>query len=187
MGGDGATGAGSLEEFFSLLRFTRAEGRPRTGNQLMSDASNVVRGNFSDVRDGRVIDFASGASNPVQTAVFEISIAKTLKGSGAQTAYMEFIRGGIEVNAIHRLLPTKLDMIIFLHSADGWDPKVYRIEGAEKGHPSGTLLQTYLTQEGLVIGVAEGLRHPLADDPDQPIFDPARIKTLDDLEKEFVH
>ena len=49
------------------------------------------------------------------------------------------------------------------------------------------MLQTYLTQEGLVIGTEQTcLRHPLADDPDEPIFDPARIKTLDDLARELV-
>jgi hypothetical protein len=32
----------------------------------------------------------------------------------------------------------------------------------------------------MVVGTAEGLRHPMADDPAASVFDPARIKTLDD-------
>jgi hypothetical protein len=182
--GDAGAGPGNVDEFFSLLRFTRAEGLPRTGAQLIVEASNVVRGHFVAVQDGRTIDFATGAANPIHTAVFEIGIDKTLKGPVTSSVYMEFVRGGIEVQAIRELLPTKLQMIVFLHSADGWDPAVYRFEGAGKGHPPDTSLLTYLTQEGVVIETAAGLRHPMSDNPQTTVFDPTRIKSLDDLERE---
>ena len=75
---------GSADEFFALLRFTRVDGPFRTGTQLMTEASNVVRGRFSDVQDGRVIDFATGASNPLQTAVFALLGCKDTQGPPAR-------------------------------------------------------------------------------------------------------
>jgi hypothetical protein len=167
-----------------LLRFTRAEGIPLNAAQLVTKARTIVRGRLVGVAEGRTIDFATGASNPINTAVFQVEVTRVLKGAPTPDVYLEFIRGGIPVASIASVLPDGLDLLVFLSKADGWVAPTYRIDGEGKGHPPGTILETYLTQEGWVIDAAGGIQHPLADDPSARIFDESRIGSLDALEGE---
>jgi hypothetical protein len=184
-GVEGAT-TSSSSAFFGLLNFSSVSEEPRSDDGLVDDAVLIVRGRFVGVEEGRVVDFAEGTSNPIHMAVFHFAVNETLKGPDTPTAYVEHIRGGIPVQSYRDVLPQDLPIILFLRDASGWDPPVYKIEGDETGRPQGTRLHTYLTDQGLVMEDEGGLVYPLADDPDQEVFDETRIASLDELAQEII-
>jgi hypothetical protein len=136
--------------------------------------------------DGRTIDFIQGASHPLRTAVLKFRIETTVKGPVRPAAYVEFIRGGITIESINEVMPRAMTMMLFLRPADGWDPKVYRFEGADRGVPPGERLDTLTKQTGLVVEWKSGIDHPLAEDPRAQVFDEQLVKTLTDLQEAIV-
>src|SRR5690606_3099884 len=141
----------SPEEFFELLNFTNVTEREHTPEMLIDNSALIVRGRIVGVEEGRSIDYAESASNPINMAVFEVPVDRVLKSGAGASVYFEHIRGGIPVESFREVLPADLPMIVFLREESGWDPPVYRIEGNERGRPKGALLYTYLTECGLVI------------------------------------
>lgn len=172
----------SSDPFFVLLMLVRALPVARTPQELMHDAVVVGVGRLVSVSDGRIVDFKTGAPHPINTAVFQIEIDKPIKGQKG-TVYAEFIRGGISVDEMMRLLPTKVPMMFMLENpANHWPVDTYKFINEGSGLPPGETLQYVAFPNGMIIETDHGLEYPLADDPTVEIFQSA---TLVDLQEEL--
>jgi hypothetical protein len=145
----------------------------------MSDL--IARAHFDDVMDGRVVDYATGASSPVNTAVFKIAIDSSIKGSAIAFAYAEFLRGGIPVDRMKKLLPRSIPMIVML-LPPSWDPATYKFPNEGRGLPPNETLLTFQYPAGVILESSMGIEYPFADDPWNPIFQGG---TLDEVALEL--
>ena len=176
--------------FFALLRVTHVAQAVPSSAELWENSNLVVRGCMKEARAGRVIDFAEGAPNPIQTAVLEFAVVETLKtgsgGSGSPTgeAYVEFVRGGITVESLNEVIPSAPEMLLFLRPADGWDPETYQFIDQGAGLPAEAELLTFTASEGVVVETSSGLEHPLSDSPRTRLFSDD-VHTLDELSDEL--
>jgi hypothetical protein len=173
---------GSADPFFELLSFTRVTPIPRSPAQIVTDSQQIVIGTLAAVEDGRVIDFATGASNPLFTAVFEISIDEVIKGEQGATAYAEFVRAGISIERIRELLPEGEPMAFVLDEPFGWDTETYEFQNEGAGLPAGARLLAFSAPAGIVVETQAGLEYPLSDQPTTPVFE---ARTLADLGEEL--
>jgi hypothetical protein len=175
---------GARDPFFELLAFTRVFPVPQTVDEMVKGSDVIASAHFDDVMDGRVIDFAEGASNPMYTAVFKLSIDASIKGPSIPFAYVEFVRGGIPVERMKKLPPREMPIVVLLRPADdgGWDQATYKFENGGSGFPPSEILRTFLYPAGIIVESSTGLEYPLADDPGQRILDG---NTLTDAEQEL--
>lgn len=180
-------GVGAWHPFFLLIAFTRAWPVPRTPAQQVEGSETIVQGFLDDVMDGRVIDYATGASNPLATAVFRIRVEEVIKGEETQYAYAEFIRAGIPVDRMAELMPRDIPMV-FLLRHDTWDETTYRFEHEGRGLPEGETLLTFVYPSGIALEGADGIDYPLAEHPADDIFESntlaALIQELSELARE---
>src|SRR5688572_5516299 len=86
--------------------------QPLTASEMVAASTLIVRGHLTAVSDGRVVDYAEGASNPIAMAVVEVSVTEIIKGAVADRAHFEFIRGGLEVEQIDEHMPTE-EVLLF--------------------------------------------------------------------------
>jgi hypothetical protein len=154
-----------------LLNQTSVNQRTLSDRELVDSSPVIVRGVVEAVADGRTIDFASGPSHPIKTAVIRVRVLETIKGSGVDTVHFEYIRGGVtpaQLDAAN----TKRELLLFLKPADSWDPTVHKFDNAGKGVAAGYPLLELRSQQGLIVQADNGLEEPLTGDP-APSFDGA--------------
>lgn len=163
--------------FFELLRVTHVGQEEHLPDLLWDRSPVVVRGCITEATDGRTIDFAAGASNPLHTLVFKVDVLEVIRDDLEQTTvgsvYVEFVRGGVEVDSYQQLLSDAPQMVLFLREADTWDRDVYKFDNEGAGHPTGSTLLTFTAPEGLVVMTEGGLEYPWYDFPQSQVFDTA--------------
>lgn len=167
------------DDFFELLRFTRATQQNFTFAELFMQSSHVVVGKLEDVREGRTIDFATGASNPLRTVVFSVIRSRTVKGALAERDYIEYVRApAVSVAQLRSSIP-HISMLFFLVPADQWDRSVYKFDGEGRGVPLGAFLATFRNGQSLVIEDNGQLFQPLLHAPEDANV-PGDLVTLND-------
>jgi hypothetical protein len=168
---------GSEDPFFQLLAFTRISPVPRTPREIVEVSSVIGRGHFTSVSLGRTLDYETGASNPIMTAVFAIAVDEVIKGDMAAVAYAEFVRGGIPIERISEVLPKTLPFVFMLEEP-GWDLNVYAITDEGDGVPVGERLLAFMFPAGVVVEGPGRLEYPFADVPTTKIFESASLDAL---------
>lgn len=168
---------GSEDPFFQLLALTRATPVPRTLPEMVEFSAVIGRGHFASVSVGRTLDYATGASNPIMTAVFAIAVDDVIKGDMGSVAYAEFIRGGIPIERIREVLPKSLSFVFMLEEP-GWDLNVYAVVDDGEGVPAGERLLAFMYPAGVVVEGPESLEYPFADVPTEKIFESASLEDL---------
>jgi hypothetical protein len=152
---------------------------PLTASEMVAESSLIVRGHLTGVRDGRVVDFAEGASNPVAMAVVEVSVTDVIKGAVTDRAHFEFIRGGLEVEQIDEEMPAE-EVLLFL-AQPGWNADTYRFEHPRRGLPDGATLFALRTPQALLLEAGGRAYQPLEPGTSYQMFEPI---PLDDVELE---
>ena len=155
--------------FFSKLQMVDFNFLPLAEVDLINESTAIVRGRIVAVSDGRVIDYAQGASNPLLTMVLDVAVDAVLKGDAEKLGshvYVELIRAPVvSTQELRQMLPEH-PVILFLTRAH-WDRErnTYRDEG--KGVPEGKELFALRTPQGMLVEYNDigDLAQPLSDEP----------------------
>jgi hypothetical protein len=169
---EGARGGSLLE----ALGNAELDYQPLTASEMVAASTLIVRGHLTGVSDGRVVDFAEGASNPTAMAVVEVGVTEVIQGATGDRAYFEVIRGGLEVEQLDEQMPAE-EVLLFL-TPPGWDADTYRFEHPRRGLPDGAALFALRTPQALLLE-AEGVAHqPLEPDTSQ-LFEPIPLDAVE--------
>jgi hypothetical protein len=152
---------------------------PLTASEMVGEATLIVRGHLTGVNDGRVVDFAEGASAPTAMAVVEVSVSEVIKGEVADRAHFEFIRGGFELDRIDQQMPN--DEVLLFLAPPGWNARTYRFEHPRRGLPEGATLFALRTPQALLVEAEGRAYQPLESGTPYQMFEPV---PLDSVEQE---
>jgi hypothetical protein len=149
--------------FFRQLNFVRLNYLPLDGEDLANQSRIIVSGSIEAVVPGRTIDFSTGPSHPITTAVLKVAIDKVIKAAEralGSHVYVEVYRAPVvSVEALQQAIP-KEPLMLFLTEAHT-DHSLHRYSGGE-GVPPLETLYSLLTPQGLLIKVGGNLKSPLA-------------------------
>lgn len=152
-------------EFQMLLDWSAAIPVPRSLQEVVAGSSVIGFGVFEDVAEGRIIDYRTGAPNPIPTAVYRIALDDQLRGPKPTTVFAELPRAPASpVSELRRYLPRV--RLLFILKLPTWNVDVYKFENAGAGLPSNE--ETLFGIDPPLGIVAEGngmLFYPLVDVP----------------------
>jgi hypothetical protein len=171
-------------DFQALLRFTRFYPKPRSLAKIVTDSSGIVFGRFAGVADGRIVDYKVGASNPILTAVFEISIDEVISGPPAERIFVELARAPVApIEKFRASLPSA--QLLFIIQPPSWDESVYDFKNTGAGFPANETLNAFSLPFGIVVEDKDGLTYPLLHDPGELPDEVFQAKTYDDVRVEL--
>jgi hypothetical protein len=150
---------------------------PLTASEMVAESTLIVRGHLTGVSDGRVVDFAEGASNPTAMAVVEVSVMEVIQGAAGDRAYFEFIRGGTDVEQLDEQMPAA-EVLLFL-APPGWNVDTYRFEPPRRGLPEGAALFALRTPQALLLETQGVAHQPLEPGTSAQMFEPVPLDAVE--------
>lgn len=172
------------DHFQALLDLVALDAVPRTPSEIVAISDVIAFGRLADVRDGRTIDYQTGASNPMHTAVYEVAIDEQLKGASEDRVFVELLRSIVApVEALRAHLPSTPIVVVLQHPT--WSEQTYRFEDEGAGLPdSDTTLYSFALPIGLAAEWKGSLFYPLARD-EVPANRQFTSNSLDELRSEL--